>query len=35
MERYEPAEMEIIEFDTEDIITDSDGGGGDIPTDPV
>ena len=29
MEKYEALEMEVIEFDTEDVITTS-GGGGDI-----
>ena len=31
MERYESPEMEVIVFDSEDIIT----GSGDIPLDPV
>ena len=31
MESYESLEVEVIEFDAEDVITDS----GDIPLDPV
>ena len=31
MEKYEPLEMEVIEFEAEDVITTS----GDIPLDPV
>lgn len=29
-EIYEPAKMEVIEFETEDVITDSGNGNGDI-----
>ncbi len=33
-ERYETPEMEIVEFETEDVITTS-GGGIDTPFEPV
>lgn len=35
MERYERLEIEVIVFETEDVITTSNGGDGDINFDPT
>ncbi len=34
MEKYEALEMEVIEFDTEDVITTS-GGDTELPEEPI
>lgn len=35
MEQYQRLEMEVIAFDTEDVITTSNGNGKDIETEPT
>ena len=35
MEKYEALEMEVIEFDTEDVITTSGGGDIELPEEPI
>ncbi len=34
-EKFEKAEIEIVEFETEDVITTSGGGAVDLPFEPV